>query len=187
MIKLKDILSELELPKGKYVAPSRDDLEDIKQVLFDLIQTAYAPIGGHLKIKSPDDILDTDLNYWKVADIDGDPEIDVTYFGRSTPIGVKHTGIGHDGDRSKIKNLLIQKTKELKLPGHYVELSGSAFDSFHKRGGVPTIDDEATVRKVLKKDIEWHGAHPKGVKPGDGWYTRKIGGTPVTKILVGNL
>jgi len=187
MIKLKDLLSELELPKGKYVAPSRDDLEDIKQVLFDLIQNAYAPIGGHLKIKSPDDITDPDLSYWKVADIDGDPEIDVTYFGKKTPLGVKHTGIGHDGTHAKIKNLLIQKTKELKLPGHYVELSGSAFDSFHKRGGVPTIDDEATVRKVLKKDIEWHGAHPKGAKPGDGWYTRKIGSTPVTKILVGNL
>jgi len=187
MIKLRDILSELELPKGKYVAPSRDDLEDIKQVLFDLIQTAYAPIGGHLKINSPDDITNADLDYWKVADIDADPEIDVTYFGKKTPLGIKHTGIGHDGVKSHIKHVLIQKTKELKKPGHYVELSGAAFDSFYKRGGVPTIDDEVTVRKVLQKDIEWHGAHPKGAKPGEGWYTRIIGGKPVTKILVGNL
>lgn len=112
----------------------------------------------------------------------------MVYFGKDTAFGTKHTGLGHDGDRSNIKNLLIRKTGELKSPGNYVEISGAAFDSFVTKGGVPTIEDEAMVRRILKgKDIEWHGAHPKGTKPGNGWYTRTIGGTPTTKILAGNL
>jgi hypothetical protein len=84
MIKLKDIIKEFDYPKGKYVTPSASDLEDVKQTLFDLISNAYAPIGGHVKFKSPDDVKDPDLTYWMVADIDADPEIDVVYFGNKT-------------------------------------------------------------------------------------------------------
>ena len=182
---------ELGIPKGKYVNPSQTELDNLKQTLFNLIQTAYAPIGGHLKFKSPDDIKNPDLKYWRIADIDADPEIDVVYFGKKTPFGIKHTGIGHDGDRPNIKNLLIKKSAELKRSGNYVEVSGGAFDSFVKKGGVPTIDDEGTIRKVLGSrragEMVFHGKHPKGNKPGNGWYTRKIGGKDVTKTMIGKV
>lgn len=188
MIKLKNILNEIQgFPKGDYVKINGTaQLQQIKQDIFDLIQTAYKPIGGHLNFKTPDDVLDPDITFWKAADIDADPELDVVYFGKETAFGIKHAGLGHDGDRVNIKNLLIRKTGELKSPGNYVELSGAAFDSFVTKGGVPTIDDEALARRILKgKDIEWHGAHPKGTLPGNGWYTRTIGGAPTTKILAG--
>jgi len=126
-----------------------------------------------------------------MADIDADPEIDVVYFGKKTPFGIKHTGIGHDGEKPNIKNLLIKKSAELKRSGNYVEVSKGAFDSFVGKGKVPTIDDEETVRKVLgdkrSKETTWHGKHPKGTYPGNGWYTRKIGGKQVTKTLIGKV
>tara|TARA_R110001583_G_scaffold6947_7_gene34743 strand:+ start:1234 stop:1797 length:564 start_codon:yes stop_codon:yes gene_type:complete len=187
MIKLIDILLE-EYPKGKYIPLEGEELNKAKQDLFDLIQNAYKSIGGHLKMNSPDDVLDPDTNFWRAADIDEDPELDVVYFGKITPIGIKHTGIGHDGRSSNIKNLLIRKSKELGEPGNYVEVSGAAFNSFVKRGGVPIIDDEEKVRAVLSgKEIEWHGEHPEGKHEGSGWYTRSIGGTKITKTLVGNI
>jgi len=180
-----------DFPKNKYIEPSNSEKDELKQTLFNLIQTAYAPIGGHLKFKSPDDIKDPDLKYWKMADIDADPEIDVVYFGKKTPFGIKHTGIGHDGEKPNIKNLLIKKSAELKRPGNYVEVSGGAFDSFVKKGNVPTIDDEETIKKVLGSrraaETTFHGKHPKGNKPGNGWYTRKIGGKEVTKTLIGKV
>ena len=180
-----------DFPKNKYIEPSNSEKDELKQTLFNLIQTAYAPIGGHLKFKSPDDIKDPDLKYWKMADIDADPEIDVVYFGKKTPFGIKHTGIGHDGEKPNIKNLLIKKSAELKRSGNYVEVSKGAFDSFVGKGKVPTIDDEETVRKVLgdkrSKETTWHGKHPKGTYPGNGWYTRKIGGKQVTKTLIGKV
>ena len=188
---LKSIMKELDYPKNKYIEPSSSDKEQLKQTLFNLIQTAYAPIGGHLKFKSPDDIKDPDLKYWKMADIDDDPEIDVVYFGKKTPFGVKHTGMGHDGEKSNIKNLLIKKSAELKRPGNYVEVSKGAFDSFVGKGNVPIIDDEEVVRKVLgdrrSKETTWHGKHPKGTYPGNGWYTRKIGGKEVAKTMIGKI
>tara|TARA_R110001583_G_scaffold179641_1_gene336536 strand:- start:368 stop:940 length:573 start_codon:yes stop_codon:yes gene_type:complete len=187
MIKLVDILLE-EYPKGKYIPLEGDELNQAKEAIYDLIQNAYSNIGGHLKITSPNDILDPATNFWRAADIDADPELDVVYFGKLTPVGVKHTGMGHDGERANIKNLLIRKSKELGEPGNYVEVSGGAFNSFVKRGGVPIIDDEVKVRAVLSgKEIEWHGEHPDGKHEGSGWYTRMIAGQPVTKTLVGNI
>jgi len=185
MIKLVDLLLE-DYPKGEYIPLGDKEKKQAQTDLFSLIDNAYKDIGGHVKFKSPSDILDPGLQFWRAADLDDDPELDVVYFGKVTPYGVKHTGIGHDGDRGNIKNLLIRKSKELGSPGNYVEISGAAFDSFVGKGGVPTIDDEDKVRAILgKKDIEWHGKHPKGTKSGNGWYTRTIGGQKLTKTLAG--
>jgi hypothetical protein len=188
MIKLLDILNEMDYPKGKYIqVTDPSELKDIQDQLFDLVQIAYAPIGGNVKISSPSDILDPNLTYWKVADIDADPELDVVSFGKYTKHGIKHTGMGHDGDRANIKNLLTKKSQYLKTPGHYVEVSGPAFDSFVGKGGVPTVDDEETVRDILSpREINWHGVHPTdSSKKGNGWYTRTIGGGEHTKIMAG--
>lgn len=190
MIKLKNLIKEFDYPKNKYVEPSSSELDDIKQTLFDLISNAYASIGGHLKIKSPDDIKDPNLNYWRVADIDTDPEIDVVYFGKKTPFGIKLAGMGQDGDKPNIKNLLIRVSSELKRPGNYIEVSGSAFDSIVSKGHVPVIEDESLIRKVLGPkgpDIIWHGKHPDGTKSGNGWYSRKIAGKAIIKTMVGNI
>ena len=191
-LSLTNLMKELELPKGKYVKLNTTDVDATKEELFNLIQTAYASIGGHLKFKSPQDVKNPDLKFWTAADIDEDPEIDVVYFGKKTPFGIKHTGIGHDGEKANIKNLLIRKTKELKASGNYVELSGGAFNSFVGKGGVPTIDDEEVVRNVLgpKRSARtvWHGPHPTNPSmKGNGWYTRKIGGKETTKIIAGVL
>ena len=185
MIKLVDLLLE-DFPKGQYVSLGNEEKKQAQKDLFDLIDNAYKSIGGHVKFKSPSDVMDPELEFWRAADLDDDPELDVVYFGKKTPFGTKHTGIGHDGERGNIKNLLIKKSSELKSPGNYVEVSGAAFDSFVSKGGVPTIDDEDKVRAILgSKDIEWHGKHPKGTKPGNGWYTRTIGGQKLTKTLAG--
>ena len=187
MIKLVDLLLE-DYPKGEYIPLGDEEKQQAQQDLFDLISNAYKSIGGHVKFKQPSDVLDPELQYWRAADLDDDPELDVVYFGKVTPSGVKHTGIGHDGDRGNIKNLLIRKSAELKSPGNYVEVSGAAFDSFIGKAGVPIIDDEDKVRAILKgKELEWHGKHPQGKKPGNGWYTRTIGGKKLTKTLAGNV
>jgi hypothetical protein len=190
-MKLTDLLKELDLPKGKYVEPTASDVDELKKDLFALLSNAYSSIGGHLKYPTPDSLKDPNLKYWRVADIDADPEIDVIYFGKKTPFGVKHTGMGHDGDSANIKKLLIKKSATLTEKGNYVEVSGAAFNSFVGKGGVPIIDDEELVRKVLgdkrSKETTWHGKHPNTTTPGNGWYSREIGGKTVTKTMIGNV
>ena len=185
---LKNIIREVAYPKNKYVqVTDKSELKALQDQIFDLIQTAYSSIGGHVKFKSPSDVLDPELTYWKVADVDDDPEIDVTTFGKNTSKGIKHTGLGHDGERANIKNLLKYKTSLLNSPGNYVEVSGAAYDSFVGKVVAPTINDEETVRDILKgKELEWHGKHPTDPsRKGEGWYTRVIGGKKLTKILAG--
>lgn len=190
MISLKSLLEIAGFPKGKYVdVSSISDRSDIADDLYDLIDTAYKPLGGHVKFRSVKDVLNQETDVWSAADIDADPELDVVAFGKKTPFGIKHTGMGHDGDKSNIKDLLIKTTKQLKTRGNYIEVSGPAFNAFVVKGGVPTVDDEHIVRKVLGskgKDIVWFGTHPeKPNLPGEGWYGRKIGGGYHIKIMAG--
>ena len=197
MIKLKDILKEidaknnsvLKVPKGQWVEVGDEkEKEELKQNFYDLIANAYKEIGGHHDFSNPDDVLDPSLTFWKAADTDPDPEADVLDFGKKTKYGIKHTGLGHDGEKSNIKKLLKAKSEELKQLGHYAEVSGKAFDSYVGQGKVDVVDDEQIVRKILAKyDIEWHGVHPTdSSKSGSGWYTRVSGsGKKFTKTLVG--
>ena len=65
----EEILRELQYPKNKYIeVTDPSEIDELKDTLFKLIQTAYAPIGGHVKFKSPSDVLDPGLKYWKVAE-----------------------------------------------------------------------------------------------------------------------
>ena len=64
MIKLINILKEITYPKNKYIeVTDPSEIDELKDTLFKLIQTAYAPIGGHVKFKSPSDVLDPELTF----------------------------------------------------------------------------------------------------------------------------
>ena len=62
MIKLKDLLTEKEnyfdIPKNKWTPIMRSELPRFKEIIYDLISTAYAPIGGHSNVKDKEDLPD---------------------------------------------------------------------------------------------------------------------------------
>ena len=88
MIKLVDLLLE-DYPKGQYIPLDDTEKEQAQKDLFDLIDNAYKPIGGHVKFKQPSDVMDPELQFWRAADLDDDPDLDVVYLGKQTPFGVK--------------------------------------------------------------------------------------------------
>lgn len=166
---------------GSELAQNPELLEEF----FAEIQTAYAPIGGHLKFKSPQTLLNGDFILYAV-DVDEDPESDAVVVMEKNPPGEKLLGIGHD-DSAAGKQKSVEKTKELlNSPGHYAEVSGAMAHILLKAGAKPVLEEKA-VRQVLSgKDLEWLGAHPEGKYPeAPGWYQRSIGGTVLTKIMVG--
>ncbi len=181
---------EKDYKKNKYYdVTSSTEIDQLAQNLFDLVNNSYSKIGGHPDVKSPSDITSPDIDHWLVADTDNDPEIDVTAFSKKRAGGNKFSGLGHDGDRSNIKNLLTKLTSMLKTKGNYMEVSGDAFRTFVINGNVPTVDDENVVRKILKgKSITWHGKHPTNKDlPGNGWYSRNIEGLGQSlKTMIGN-
>lgn len=189
---LKSVLNErsrdvLNLQKNKWILFNpRKYKDELKDELFNLIYNAYQSIGGHAKIKSPDDVFsDPDWTYWSGVDIDEDPDLDVIIFGQKTPFGIKMSGVGHDGEKSSKKSFLQKQVAELNLRGHYAEVSEKLAEILLSQN-VPIVNSQEDVEKIIGKSVQWLGKHPTDSSmPGDGWYSRKIGGVDHEKILVG--
>jgi hypothetical protein len=153
--------------------------------MFNLIQTAYSELGGHVKIRKPEDIFsDPDWNYWEGIDIHGDDNFDLIMWGQKTRYGVKYSGVGHDGSKEAKKTYLEEKGKELKMNGFYAEVSGKIAEIFINKYNCPVVHNQADVERVLGKKVDWNG-NIEGF-PGDGWYARQIGGHSHSKIMLGH-
>ena len=182
----------LEQSSGKLFNPKRNKVikfdhkkyPELAGEFYDLISTAYAEIGGHAKINSPDDVFaDPDWNYWEGVDLHGTQDFDMIMFGKKTKWGVKYSGVGHDGSSTAKRAYISTRGKELNKLGYYIEVSGKIADILINSYNVPQVTDKETVEKVLGKSIEWLGEKPNS--PGYGWYSRKIGGKQHDKILLG--
>lgn len=175
MIKLIDLLSEIEISKNKWEPLTASEIGEIEAELFDLIQTAYSGQGGHPNYTKPSD-LSPEGDRFDVIDLDDDPDIDALNVVKSKPAGQKLVAMGHDGSSQAKSKVIAHEVDLLNKRGYYAEVSGKLADIFLSKGLRP-ITDETTVRKVLKgKDIEWNP---------DGSYSRLIGGSLKTKMLFG--
>lgn len=177
MIKLLDLLNEIDIPKNTWTVIPSSELKDYDEEIFKLISTAYAPIGGHPNYKSPDNVVgsESDAEY-EAIDLDDDPEIDAISVVKNKLAGKKFVATGHDNTKASRSKVVNHKADKLKSSGYFIEVSGKLIDILTAKGVEP-IDDEELVRKVLKgKDIEWLG---------DGKYKRDIAGKLYTKTLMG--
>ena len=171
-MKLTDIILE---KKNTWLPIPPDELKQAEEDLFDLINTAYKPIGGHPNVTSPASIPSA-ADLYTVIDLDDDPENDAVIMSKNRAGGKKFVGMGHDNTKPARSAAVNYTADNLKKKGHYIEVSGKIYDIL-KAKGVPVVDDEETVRSALKgKEIVWHG---------DGSYDRVIGGKKIKKIMMG--
>ena len=171
-MKLSDIILE---SKNKWLPLSSDELSKAEKELYDLIDNAYRPIGGHPNVTSPASIPSA-ADLYTVIDLDDDPEDDAVIMSKNRAGGKKLVGMGHDGSKPARSAAVNFTADSLKQSGYYIEVSGKIFDIL-KAKGVPIVDDEETVRSALKgKEIKWHG---------DGSYDRVIGSKKIRKIMMG--
>jgi len=166
-----------DLPKGKWVTLDKVEQGEYSGDIFDLINTAYASIGGHSNYQSPDDVVgdEGDADY-EVINLDDDPDIEAVSVSKKKSAGDKFVATGHDGSKAAKSSVVNHKADKLKKSGHYVEVSGRIKDIMLGKG-VPMVTDEETIRKALKgKEIEMND---------DGSYQREIAGKMYTKVLLG--
>lgn len=180
----------LNHPKNKWRRLTVNDLRrdpGLRDELFELIQNAYRPIGGHFKLRKPVDLLGGEVIFFDAADVDADADADALNLVDTKPAGEKYVGMGHDGTRPAKKAIIKHKAEGLQKRGVFAEVSDAIAHILLTRHNVPTVNDEATARRVLKgKKIEWVGAHPSGKYPdNNGWYYRDIAGHRHMKIIVG--
>lgn len=171
-MKLTDIILE---KKNTWLPMSPDEVKQAEKDLYDLVNTAYSPIGGHPNVTSPASIPSA-ADLYTVIDLDDDPEDDAVIMSKNRAGGKKFVGMGHDNTRPARSAAVNYTADNLKKKGHYIEVSGKIYDIL-KAKGVPVVDDEDTVRNALKgKEIVWHG---------DGTYDRVIGGKKIKKVMMG--
>lgn len=174
--------------KNRWIQVTPAQLEKnpkIADELFELIQTAYAPIGGHLKFRKASDVKANATMIVTAVDIDADPQADVVQVDKKKPAGRKSVAMGHDGTRAAKDAAIEHKSRILRARGNYAEMSGKIAHIMIKRG-IPAVKDPRVVADVLGKPIEWVGAHPEGKYPDHpGWYYRTIGGKRTLKVLLG--
>ena len=167
-----------ELPRDKWVDLAADEKAEYAKDIFDLINTAYAPIGGNVNYKSAADVLGSEADAeYEVINIDDDPEPDALVSYKDKEAGTKLTALGHDGTSSAKSKSLNHLADLLKQTGYYLEVSGKLQDILLAKGA-PIVTDKELIQKVLKgKDLKFND---------DSTYQRFIGGTPHTKMLLGN-
>lgn len=154
---------------------SSAEVQDDQDELFKMIDTAYAPLGGHPNVTSPDDVKSAADGY-EVIDLDDDPEDDAVVMTKQRAGGTKLVGMGHDNSKPAKSAAVAKTVSDLNKNGYYIEVSGKILDIL-KAKGVAIVDDEETVRAALKgKDIVWHG---------DGSYDRMLGGEKHRKVMMG--
>lgn len=190
------LYEEVTFPKGEPTLLDSGDPRraEIMDQLFKLVCVSYKDIGGHAKCKIPQDL--ERYKYWVVEDIDDDPEVDVYLAGKPDIAGNKF-GLGSTDGSENAAAEYKRLSAELRSGGSvggvgnwWGEVSGRPAYASMKRGA-PVIEDENIVRTLLAGDpITWHGAHPDPNAPElfkkyNGWYTRHIGGSDHTKIIIG--
>jgi len=173
MIKLIDLLNEIDIPKNKWKSISQPELKDVEDDILGLIQNAYGPIGGHPNYKSVGDLAGSDYD---VIDLDDDPEIDAVTVTKKRAGGTKYVGLGHDGSSQGKRGSIGRTIDKLGDSGIYIEASGKMADILSK-ANVIQVTDKDTIRKALKgKKIEMYD---------DSSYDRVLGGKKYRKLMFG--
>ena len=173
MIKLVDILKEIVPPKNTWFPLSKGEIKDVEEEILDLIQKAYAPIGGHPNYKSVSDLAGSD---YEIIDLDDDPGLDAVTVTKQRAGGTKHVGLGHDGSSPGKRAAIGHTIDQLGKSGNYIEASG-AVENILRKANVTQVTDEETIRKALKgKKIKVYD---------DGSYDRVLGGKKYRKTMFG--
>jgi hypothetical protein len=171
-----------KLKQAQHAPPTNIDTE-----LFDLLDTSYAYIGGHVDFQRPSD-LPANHTLWYAVDTDGDKAPEALKFAKSTPYGTKWTGGATDGSAAGKAAYISDTVKSLKTKGNYCEMSDAIMHIMITRYQVPCVSTQKDVERIIGKSVRWLGAHPEGKYPGyTGFYARTLGGAEHVKICLGTL
>jgi len=174
--------------KRKWVHVTKADMDKDSSILDDLwgmLELSYKKYGGHKKIRSIGDIERSEYVIYAI-DVDADPEADAFEIFRKHSAGLKGVAVGTDGGEVA-KNVLMRRSVSRYRDGSVFAEASGAMAHILLKAGVPTVNSQDGVERILGKKVEWVGEHPGGKYKGNpGWYRRVIGGgEKILKILVG--
>ena len=159
--------------------PNMDSRPELYGEVASVMNTAYAPVGGHAKYRNEGDLeREEKHSRYDMVDNDKDPYVDAAKVYSETDHGFKASLSGHDDGEGK------DAAKEYnewayKQPGHYTEASGP-MANFLNRVEAPIVTDTQDIQSIL-------GEKPHEIRDSDrGVYSRNIGGKEYEKQIFGN-
>lgn len=142
--------------------------------VWDILQNAYAKIGGFKSAASPEELID-DSGIWKLVTRDGHISAVGIYKDK---FGRKSIASGTDGTTQGRRDFGMIKDEDVKMGRSWAEVS-DAVERIMARSGAEPIPAKfagmLTGKEIL--DIDPDGYH----------YTRLIAGHPHTKIIYGTV
>lgn len=145
---------DLEKPNVK-----KKILKDLptRENLFDLVDFAYrtALKEPHVGVKSYNDVLGDDYDYWEAIDIDDNPKAEAVLFGKKKH-GIKISGLGHNGASLSKQYLMIKLEEVLNKKGYWIECSLGVAKAL-KRFDIPRVEKREIIEKLFpdSKIVEW--------------------------------
>lgn len=146
--------------------------EQYKDEVWNLLQSAYATIGGFKGAVNADELAQTP-GLWKLSRRHG--KIVAAAIHKDTH-SRKTIAVGTDGSIEGRRDFHMMKNEDLKQKRMWVEASG-AIEHVFKKANAITIPNKYAGVLTGKEILEYN---PDGVH-----YTRLIGGHPYEKIIFG--
>jgi hypothetical protein len=180
MIKLSNILNELEIPSGKWVDMKMSDVDvSGMKIIWSIYKTAYISQGLDLSAGSASE-MQSKYKAIMLIDVDSDKQPDAFIVYKPTPFGNKMALLAANIKKQDAKKAVVKKSIELaKTSGWFIEASAKMEDIM-KSSGAPVVRDEQKILDIL-------GNEKKPEFVGDGYYTRSLSMADkrITKRLYG--
>ena len=173
-MKLTKLLSEALLAERYITLISKDQRKPYLPLIWDMLQKAYANIGGFKSTDSPEGLLD-ETSLWKLVR-KNNKIVAVSIY--SDKLGRKTIGAATDGSeegKAALKQIWIDDIKQNRS---WAEVSGAA-KHIKKKLGISAIPNKYAA-EILQKPII-------SLNPDGYHYTRTIAGEHHEKLLVGKI
>lgn len=167
MIRLSDLLPELEIPSGKWVDMdmSAIDKEGMKHI-WKIYSDAYSAQSLDFSASGASE-MQSKYKAIKLIDVDKDKIPDAFIIYKPTKFGNKMALLAADVDKRDAKRAVVHKAIELvKTSGWFVEASAKMEDIMQS-AGAPVVRDEKKIMDIL-------GNEKSPEFTGDGYYTRTL-------------
>lgn len=174
MIKLSNILNELEIPSDVWVDYDLKKVDsDGMDNIWDMYKTSYLKQGMDLSANSASE-MQSKYKAVRLKDIDNDKIPDAFIIYKPTKFGNKIALLATNGKPEAKRDLVKQAIKLTKTTGWFIEASAK-MEEIMKAAGAPVVTDEDKIMDILGNEKT-----PEFI--GDGYYTRTL--SKVNKRIV---
>jgi hypothetical protein len=167
MIKLSDLLPELEIPSGKWVDMDMSQIDkDGMKHIWKIYTDAYSAQSLDFSASGASE-MQSKYKAIKLIDVDEDKIPDAFIIYKPTKFGNKMALLAADVNKRDAKRAVVQKAIELvKTSGWFVEASAKMEDIMQS-ANAPVVKDEKKIMDIL-------GNEKAPEFTGDGYYTRTL-------------